>query len=123
MYKVILNVIHNVRRFVGDRLLPKAYTVISLGVFFYVAATLKSVGEGHQIEPNIAISSLSRTYQRAKTSSLCVTSKKIVVGTTKGCILRSRTSVAMATRSREDMKRKELVSRNRPRFRLGNKTK
>ena len=53
MYKVILTVIHNVRRFVGDRLLPKAYTVISLGVFrFYVAATLKSVGEGHQIEPN-----------------------------------------------------------------------
>ena len=61
MYKFILTVIHNVRRFVGDRLLPKAYTVISLGVFIYVAATLKSVGEGHQIEPNIAISSLSRT--------------------------------------------------------------
>ena len=40
MYKVILTVIHNVRRLVGDRLLPKAYTVISLGVFFYVAATL-----------------------------------------------------------------------------------
>ena len=75
-------------------------------VFFYVAATLKSAGEGHQIEPNIAISSLSRTCQRAKTSPLCVTSKKIVVGTTKGCILRSRTSVAMATRSREDMKKK-----------------
>ena len=106
MYKVILTVIHNVRRFVGDRLLPKAYTVISLGVFFYVAATLKSVGEGHQIEPNIAISSLFRTCQRAKTSPLCVTFKKIVVGTTKGCILRSRTSVAMATRSREDMKKK-----------------
>ena len=107
MYKVILTVIHNVRRFVGDRLLPKAYTVISVGVFrFYVAATLKSVEEGHQIEPNIAISSLSRTCQRAKTSPLCVTSKKIVVGTTKGCILRSRTSVAMATRSREDMKKK-----------------
>ena len=58
MYKVILTVIHNVRRFVGDRLLPKAYTVISLEVFFYVAPTLKSVGEGHQIEPKIAISSL-----------------------------------------------------------------
>ena len=42
----------------------------------------------------------------AKTSPLCVTSKKIVVGTTKECILRSRTSVAMATRSREDMKKK-----------------
>ena len=106
MYKVILTVIHNVRRFVGDRLLPKAYTVISLGVFFYVAATLKSVGEGHQIEPNIAISSLFQTCQRAKTSPLCVTFKKIVVGTTKGCILRSRTSVAMATRSCEDMKKK-----------------
>ena len=59
----------------------------------------------------------------AKTSPLCVTSKKTVVGTTKGCILRSRTSVAMATRSREDMKRKELVSRNRPRFRLDIKNK
>ena len=109
MYKVILTVIHNVRRFVGDSLLPKVYTVImviSFGVFFYVAATLKSAGEVHQIEPNIAISSLSRTCQRAKTSPLCVTSRKIVVGTTKGCILRSKTSVAMATRSREDMKKK-----------------
>ena len=45
MYKVILTVIHNVRRFVGDRLLPKAYTVISLGVFFYVAATLIKGGQ------------------------------------------------------------------------------
>ena len=67
---------------------------------------LKVSRRRHQIKPNIAISSLSRTCQRAKTSPLCVTSKKIVVGTTKGCILRSRTSVAMATRSREDMKKK-----------------
>ena len=69
MYKVILTVIHNVRRFVGNRLLPKAYTVISLGVFFYVAATLKSVGEGHQIEPNIAISSLSSNMPEGQDKS------------------------------------------------------
>ena len=44
MYKVILTVIHNVKKVRWGQVVTKSIHCHSLGVFFYVAATLKSVG-------------------------------------------------------------------------------